>query len=90
MSKILGPKGLEGTLESVKWPFKGIRKRRMKMFVKGAPVLQEKQGVNPEPAPQGSTVSAGHGSCMLPMQNHTSGSVMERRKRVLWGTGLGS
>lgn len=36
MRKILGSKGLEGTLVSVKWHAKGIRKRRMKIFVKGS------------------------------------------------------
>lgn len=39
--KILGYKGLEETLVSVKWHAKRIinRKRRMKVLVKGIPVL---------------------------------------------------
>lgn len=39
--KILGYKRLEATLESVKWHAKRIinRKRRLKVLVKGTPVL---------------------------------------------------
>lgn len=63
MRKILWSKGLDGPPVPVKWHVKGIKKRRMKIFVEGAPVLQEKWGINSEPATQCSTVSAGNASC---------------------------
>lgn len=71
--KILGPKGLEGTVVSVnKCHVKVIGKRRMKILVKGTPILWEKWGINFEPDTQ----------CrkwfMSLVKNHTSGSTVQR------------